>query len=210
MYSFSSHQSGKLSVLIFLFFVTVSASAQKIWTLEDCINYAFDNNLDVKKQVLNVELNKAQKLQSILGMLPSINANGTNIWNYGQTVDRYTNQFASSTVRSNNFYLSADMTLFNGLTLYNTYQQNKINLLASNYDLDVLKDNIALTIAGYYLDILFNMELLEVAKNQLSITSEQVKRFPSPRRGNVTSVNLKWVQISWNNDQKRTRRVQSH
>jgi outer membrane protein len=62
------------------------------------------------------------------------------------------------------------------LTLVNSYQQNKINLLASNYDLDVLKNNISLTVAGYYLDILFNMELLDVAKGQLTITSDQVTR----------------------------------
>ena len=176
MYLFTLHSIRKPVLLFFLCLVFSSALTQKIWTLEDCINYAFDNNLDIKKQVLNVELNKAQKLQSTLGMLPSINANGTNIWNYGQTVDRYTNQFASTTVRSNNFNLSADMTLFNGLTLINTYQQSKINLLASNYDLDVIKDNISLTVAGYYLDILFNMELLDVAKAQLNITADQVKR----------------------------------
>jgi len=68
------------------------------------------------------------------------------------------------------------MTLFNGLTLVNTYQQSKINLLASNYDLDVLKNNISLTVAGYYLDILFNMELLDVAKEQQTITTDQVNR----------------------------------
>jgi outer membrane protein len=173
---FSLHLFRKPVLSIVLFLVTISGFSQKIWTLEDCINYAFDNNLDIKKQVLNVELNKAQLLQSALIMLPSINANGTNIWNYGQTVDRYTNQFATSTVRSNNFNLSANMTLFNGLTLVNSYQQNKINLLASNYDLDVLKNNISLTVAGYYLDILFNLELLDVAKNQLSITKDQVNR----------------------------------
>ena len=173
---FTSIFSRKPALIILLFLAASSAMTQKIWTLEDCINYAFDNNLDIKKQVLNVELNKAEKLQSTLGMLPNINANGNNVWNYGQTVDRYTNLFVTTTVRSNNFYLSADMTLFNGLTLVNTYQQSKINLMASNYDLDVIKDNISLTVAGYYFDILFNMELLDVAKEQLAITAEQVKR----------------------------------
>jgi outer membrane protein len=163
---------------LFLLLVLLSSScfSQKIWTLEDCINYAFDNNLDIKKQVLNVETNKAQLLQSALSMLPNINANGTNFWNYGQTVDRYTNQFATSNVRSNNFNLSTDVTIFNGFSMLNTVRQNNINLLASNYDLDVIKNNISLSVAGYYLDILFNMELYDVANNQLSITQDQVKR----------------------------------
>ena len=176
MYLFPLNLFRKPIFFILLFLTATTASTQKVWTLEDCINYAFENNLDITKQVLNVELNKAQFLQSKLIMLPSINANGTNIWNYGMTVDRYTNQFATSTVRSNNFNLSANMTLFNGLTLVNSYQQNKINLLASNYDLDVIKNNISLAVAGYYLDILFSMELLDVAKNQLDITADQVNR----------------------------------
>jgi outer membrane protein len=123
-----------------------------------------------------VESNKAQLRQSALGMLPNLNANGTNIWNWGQTVDRYTNQFAQTNIRSNNFSISTNVTLFNGLTMTNTVRQNNISLLASNYDLDVLKNNISLTVAGYYLDILFNMELLDVAKEQFDITASQVSR----------------------------------
>ena len=83
-----------------------SATAQKIWTLEDCVNYALENNLDINKQLLVVESNKDQVLQSGLNMLPNLNAGGTNIWNFGQTIDLYTNTFANSTVRSNNFYIS--------------------------------------------------------------------------------------------------------
>jgi outer membrane protein len=165
------------SVLIVVFFgISGISQAQKIWTLEDCINYALENNLDINKQMLNVESNKDNLLQSGLNMLPNLNANGTNIWNYGQTIDQYTNTFATSTVRSNNFYISSNIVLYGGLQKLNTYKDNKINLLASQYNLDVIKNNISLSVAGYYLDILFNMELLDVAKEQLRITTEQVDR----------------------------------
>lgn len=152
------------------------ARAQKIWTLEDCINYALENNLDIQKQILQVESNKKTLLQSALNMLPNLNANGTNVWNFGQTIDQYTNTFATSTVRSNNFYLQTGVTLFNGLQKINTLKKNQINVLASKYDLDVLKNSISLTVAGYYLDILFNRELQQVAREQLAITTSQVDR----------------------------------
>ncbi len=153
-----------------------STHAQKIWTLEDCINYAIENNLDINKQMLNVESNKDNLLQSGLNMLPNLNANGTNVWNYGQAIDQYTNTFATSKVRSNNFYISSNIILYGGLQKLNTYKDNKINLLASQYNLDVIKNNISLSVAGYYLDILFNMELLDVATEQLRITTSQVER----------------------------------
>ena len=149
---------------------------QKSWSLEDCINYALDNNLDIKKQILTVESNKAQVLQSKLNLLPNLNANATNVWNLGQTIDLYTNSFATNTVRSNNFYIQSELALFNGFTKINTISQNRLNLLASNYDLDVMKNNISLAVAGYYLDILFNTELLDVARNQVGITKDQVAR----------------------------------
>lgn len=154
----------------------ISGYSQKIWTLEDCINYALENNLDINKQLLTVENNRDVLLQSVLGMLPNLNANGTNVWNFGQTIDQYTNTFATNTVRSNNFYISSDVTLFSGLQKLNTYKENKINLLASKYDLDVIKNSISLSVAGFYLDILFNLELLDVAKEQLLITTAQSER----------------------------------
>ena len=161
---------------LFLLCTITAASGQKIWTLEDCINYALDNNLDIQKQVQTVESYKANLTQSALGLLPNLNANGTNYWNFGQTIDQYTNTFATTTVRSNNFYISSNMVLFNGLQKLNSVKQNQIMVLAGKYDLDVLKNNISLSVAGYYLDILFNSELLDVAKQQLEITKLQVDR----------------------------------
>jgi outer membrane protein len=168
----------RLTVCLFFAFLGFSGNshAQKIWTLEDCINYALENNLDINKQLLTVENNKDLLLQSGLNMLPNLNANGTNVWNFGQTIDQYTNTFATNTVRSNNFYIASDVTLFSGLQKLNTYKQNKINLLASKYDLDVIKNSISLSVAGFYLDILFNLELVDVAKEQLRITTAQSER----------------------------------
>lgn len=158
------------------FFMSFGQDTPKVWKLEDCINYALDHNLDIKKQILTVETNKKYLLQSKLNLLPDLNANATNIWNFGQTIDLYTNTFATSTVRSNNFYIQSNATLFSGLTKLNTIKQNSILLLASQYDLDVIKDNISLAVAGYYLDMLLNQELLDVAKNQLEITKAQTSR----------------------------------
>ncbi len=166
------------SALIAIFFLILSSFgfSQKIWTLEDCVLYALDNNLDIKKQMLQVESNKKEVTKSVLNMLPDLNANATNVWNFGQTIDMYTNTFANSTVRSNNFYLQSNVVLFQGLNKFNTMKQNQIDLLASKYDLDVLKNNISLSVAGYYLDILFNLELLDIAREQLQITRDQVSR----------------------------------
>lgn len=168
------HHTVLLALVFFLIFG--NGNAQKIWTLEDCVNYALENNLDINKQLLNVETNRASLLQSGLNMLPNLNVGGTNVWNFGQTIDQYTNTFATNTVRSNNFYISSNLTLFSGFQKLNTYKANQINVLASQYDLDVMKNSISLTVAGFYLDILFSREILDVAEEQLQITLSQVDR----------------------------------
>ena len=104
-----------VSLFLLFFLLTFNAFSQKVWTLEDCILYAMDNNLDIKKQNQMVQSNKATLLQTGLSALPSLNAGATNIWNWGKTVDRYTNQFATTNVRSNNFSISTNLTLFAGL-----------------------------------------------------------------------------------------------
>jgi outer membrane protein len=153
-----------------------ASSQQKAWTLEDCINYALDSNINIKKQVLVVESQKAQLLQDYLIMLPNLNAGATHGYNWGQTIDRYTNEFATEQITSENFYLGTQFNLFEGLRQINAVNQSKLNYQAIQYDLDLAMDNISIAVAGYYLDILFNQELLAVAVEQKQITQQQVDR----------------------------------
>ena len=150
--------------------------AQTLWSLQDCINYAFEHNLDIKKQVLVVETNKANLLQSKLNTLPSVNAGASTVNNWGRTIDQYTNEFATNRVRSDNLYIQGNITLFNGLQKVNMIKRNQLTVEHSQFSLDDLMDNISLTVAGYYLDILFNRELLMVANEQLAVTQQQVSR----------------------------------
>ncbi|MCK9613702.1 MAG: TolC family protein [Bacteroidales bacterium] len=162
--------------LVVLHIFVHSAFSQKIWTLDDCITYALNNNIQIKQQQISSKLSKLQYNQSIASLFPSINASASHVYNNGQTIDMYTNQFASQTVQSNNFYLSGSLVLFNGLQLLNTLKQKQIDFLASQYDLEKIKNDITLTIATAYLQVLYNIELLSVAKSQLDITNAQVER----------------------------------
>lgn len=159
-----------------LFSFLAASSQEKEWTLEDCITYALDNNIDIKKQVLSVENQQDVLLQSKLGMLPSLNAGATHGYNWGNTVDRYTNQFATTRVQSNNFYLGTQFNLFQGLQQINNMSKSKLDWLATQYDLDLMMDNISIAVAGFYLDILYNKEIYAVAGEQLAVTKLQVNR----------------------------------
>jgi len=183
MYTKSINQKSVLKNIVkkltaaFLILFSLAASSQvKEFTLEDCINFALDSNINIKKQVLMVESQKAQLLQDYLVMLPNLNAGATHGYNWGKTIDRYTNEFATKRVQSNNFYLGTQLNLFQGLRQINTVNQAKLDYAAIQYDLDLMMDDISVAVAGYYLDILYSQELLAVSQEQTGITRQQVGR----------------------------------
>lgn len=165
--------------ILFLSFVSIPllGFSQKEWSLQDCIDYALKKNLSVKQSRLNSENQTSAYEQSVAAFFPTVNGNATHFYNFGQTIDRYTNQFVQGKgIQSNNFNLQGNVVLFNGLQNANNLQQNKLYLLASKYDVDKAINDLALNISGAYLQILFNMELEGLAKNQLSLTEIQLKR----------------------------------
>lgn len=153
-----------------------AVQAQKQWSLKECIQYALDHNIQVKQQLLNLELSADNLLQSKAALLPSVNANVSHGYNFGKSVDRFTNQFATQQVAFENFYLTGNLTLFNGFQLLNTIARNRLSLRAGQYDVEKMKNDIALNVASIYLTILFNKELLGIAEEQARITNQQVER----------------------------------
>lgn len=169
-----------LSLLLFLagWFIGLNLNAQetKIWTLEECINYALDHNVNIKKQYLNVNYQEEILNQSKLGILPNVNAFASHGYNWGQRVDPFTNEFATDRVRSNNLYLQGDVNLFSGMQQLNTIKKNKILLDKAQYDSDAYKDDISISVATEYLQTLYYLEFVTIAKNQIEITNLQVER----------------------------------
>ncbi|MBU0487102.1 MAG: TolC family protein [Bacteroidetes bacterium] len=150
--------------------------AQEYWDLQKCIGWANDHNIQIRQQLLQAKLEEASLLQSRLNLFPTLNGQITNVFNYGKSVDQYTNSFANDRVRSNNMYLSSSVTLFSGFQKFNAIQQSKLNLEAAKYDTDKLRNDISLSIATAYLQILYNREVVAMAEQQLSNTILQADR----------------------------------
>ncbi len=170
----------KLTIILFFLLsgliIPLSGFSQEIWSLEQCITYAHQNNILIKQQFLNTEYNKNNLEQSRMERLPNLNGSSSYGVTFGQGIDPITYEFKNQTVQSINMSLNSSVTLFGGFQTVNTIRQNEFNLQASLQDLEKLKNDIALNIAAAYLQILFNTELLEVAKAQLEITRLQVNR----------------------------------
>lgn len=193
----------------FLFFISglflsshgVIISQQKTWSLEECISYAIENNIQIKQQVIQAEYQKNTLDLSKLKLLPTINGSATQNYSFGRALDQTTYQYTDhQNVQSNNFYLGGNMNLFNGLQNLNTINSNKYGLLASEEDLKNIKDNIALSVALNYLQILLNKELVAATENQLGITRQQIEKSKklvdagSVARGNLLQIQAQAAQ----------------
>lgn len=164
-------------LLNLLFQVSAQEAVRGPWSLEDCISYAMENNIQIKQTVLNTRYNENLLKQSRLSQIPSLNGSANYTYSWGRALDQTTYQYTDDQqINSISLGISTSVNLFNGLKIRNTIEQNKLKLMASYEDVEKIKDDISLNIAAAYLTILFNMELKAVTESQLEITGQQVER----------------------------------
>ncbi|WP_298305183.1 TolC family protein [Flavobacterium sp.] len=165
--------------IIFLFALVFGFSSQaqtKKWTLKECVDYALKNNISIKQSELDLKISDVEKMEAVGNFLPTLSGNANFSVNTGASINPVTNQFQNETFQSFSAGLNSNVNLFNGLVNWKTLQRSKLNKIANSYRLDKMKDDIALSIANSYLQILFNKEQLKVQKNQNSITKENIIR----------------------------------
>ena len=112
-------------------------------------------------------------MQSKLNVLPSFAASGSYDFNFGNSINPVTYQFTNGNSQTAQVGLNGNVTLFNGLQQINTIQKTKYDLLASKFDYENAKSNMALNIASAYLQILLNREIVQVAQEQRKLTADQ-------------------------------------
>ena len=153
-----------------------SVLAQDAWTLNACIEYAATHNLEIQRGQNALELAEVNTLQSQLAFLPSINLNGGYYWNFGLTIDPISNTRQPGSRQTLGTTASTNWTLFGGGRNYNQLQQAKMNEVAALYQLEELRNNVSISVASSYLQILVNKQLLEVAEEQLKASEQSFKR----------------------------------
>ncbi|MES2387788.1 MAG: TolC family protein [Bacteroidota bacterium] len=152
-------------------------SAKK-WSLQDCIDYAMKNNIQLKQQALNAESSKIALNQSYYNALPSVNAAGNQSYNAGgRSVNPYDNTVVENTTfRTNSMNINAGMNIYNGMQNTNAIRRNKVNLEASLLDIQDRTNTTILNLVQAYVNILSSREQLNAAKLQLATTTLQVDR----------------------------------
>ncbi|WPO80754.1 TolC family protein [Flavobacterium sp. KACC 22761] len=169
----------KINSLFFamLFGFGLSGQAQtKQWTLEECVRYALDNNITIKNSELDVQNAEINKKDAFGRYLPSVNGNASHSWNIGLNQDVTTGVLRNQTTQYSSVGLNAGVDIYKGLQNQNTYRRTKLAIIASQYQLLKMQEDVSLNVANAFLQILGYKEDLKIKTEQLSIDEKRLKR----------------------------------
>jgi len=155
--------------------VAFTAQAQsKRWTLRECIEYAQQNNLQLKQAQYQIRTSELNKKENQFSRLPNLNVNARGGYQFGRTIDPTTNTFDNQRIGFNSYSLDAAVTLYNGGLINRSVEQNELNIRANRLQADATANDIALNVASAYLSILLAEEQLTNARANLRLSKEQL------------------------------------
>ena len=164
----------KFLTLVTLLAINLSANAQEKWDLLKCIEYAMANNISVKQIELQTKTAELDVKQSKLGQIPGLSFSGGPIYNSGRTQNPTTFTLSTQSYLSANMQLQSSADIFNWFSKRNTIASNEWQLLAAKAGTDKLKNDIALSVANLYLQILLGKEQEKIAGIQLQQSLAQL------------------------------------
>ena len=168
----------KKYIIISLFSSTLiyAQTNDNVLTLQDAVDMAIEKNISIKQSELNLQNSELGKSDAIGNFLPRVSASANHQWNIGRGINITTNVIEDITTSFSSMSAGVGLDVYNGFR--NIYQLHRANLeiLASQYQLDDMKDDIKLLVANSYLQIMFNKEILKVQKSQLEITKVEYER----------------------------------
>jgi len=167
----------KLFIICFSLLISVAGFTQnKKWTLQECVQYAIDNNITIKQAEISLLNTTIDKSDAEGAFVPSVNGRANISENTGLSFNPVTNQPQTVTTLNATGGINLGYTLFDGLRNIRQLQRADLAKVAAEFNLSKAKDDIALFVANAFLDIILNKENLKTILAQNKITIEQIER----------------------------------
>ena len=180
----------------------------KIWTLKDCISYAMEHNITVKQQEIAVQQSDIELNTAKNSRLPGVSASASENFSFGRGLTA-NNTYSNTNTSNTGLNIGAEIPVFQGFYIKHSIAAKKFNLAAANADLEKIKDDIRVSVAQAYFQILYNQEILKVTANQVGIDSLQVLRLEEMLR-NGKAANTEVSQQKAALAQSRLNKTQAH
>ena len=145
------------------------------WSLQECTQWAMEHNLTLARQQITLEGREDENSTARAAWLPSASASASQNWSFGRGIGG-NNTYENGNSSSTGFSLGANMTLFDGMATPNRMKLAALNLEAAVADLEKVRNDVRTAVAQAYVQILYNYEICDVAREQVAIDSLQVVR----------------------------------
>ncbi|MDR2384821.1 MAG: TolC family protein [Tannerella sp.] len=165
-----------LLLAILLSGIYIQAQNNKVWSLKECIDYAGENNLDIKMREVNVDIQKIALNTSENQRLPNLSGSASHSYSFGRSASGYDNTYQDRNSHSTNWSFSTNIPIFTGFRISNEIAASKLDLQAVAAELDKAHEDMEINITSSYLQILYYKELLNIAGRQVDLTAQQLDR----------------------------------
>ena len=165
-----------IGVSLFHLFTFLPLSAQqRLWSLRECCDYAVEHNISIKQQQNQCRQQEIQLSTAKNSRLPDLSGSIGQNFSFGRGLTAE-NTYSNTNTSSSSFNLSTSVPIFTGFQIPNQIKLNQLNLEAATATLEKAKNDIRMQVAQAYVQILYDMEISEVAYRQIAIDSAQVAR----------------------------------
>ena len=163
-------------ILLLVVLARLDVLAQpKAWSLRECCDYAVEHNISIKQQENQRRQQELELSTAKNSRLPDLSASVGQNFSFGRGLTSE-NTYSNTNTSSTSFQLGTSVPLFTGFQIPNQIKLNQLNLEAATADLEKAKNDIRMQVAQAYVQILYDMEIADVAKRQIEIDSAQVAR----------------------------------
>lgn len=153
----------------------IDVLAQQQWTLQECIRYAIEHNVQIRQQDNQRRQQELQLSTARNSRLPSLDASIGENFSFGRGLTAE-NTYTNTNTMQTSFSVGTSVPLFTGFQIPNTIKLNQLNLEAATQDLQKAQNDVSMQVAQGYVQILYDMEISDVARRQIGIDSLQVER----------------------------------
>lgn len=166
----------KFLATFIIFTLALTTIYAQSMNLNECINYALENNLSYENKKIESDIRNEMFRQSKRDFLPNIGAGSTANKQYGRSIDPTTNTFVDQNFFSMNFYLDSQIDLFKGFTQINKTKFEKLNYLIALEEIKQKEIEIAFAVMEKYYDVVYFRNLNEIVKEQVSLSQSNLTK----------------------------------
>lgn len=190
----------KLIFIIPVLFIKLIAISQNTWSLNQCIDYAIDNNIELNRAYNLVSHQEVNVLESKTNILPDLNLGTGASMNFGRSIDG-NNAVTFEQSFTNSYWIESSISIFQGLVKYNNMAFNRYLLAANEQNAERQRNRLIIDVITSYYTVLYSDGITNVAQNQVDLSFTQFNRMQKlVNVGKESPITVQNIKSQWAKD----------